>query len=277
MRLFDTHAHIQDDQFDADRDAMIQRARDAGLAGLIVLGVDVVTSRQAIELARANDFIFAAAGCHPHDADNMDGAAFDALAELAQQPEVVAVGEIGLDFYRNLSGREKQIEVFERQLEVARDAGKPVAVHCRDAQGEMLPIIQKWSRASGGSLSGGRPLGVMHYFSGDVELGQRYASLGFMISVHTAITHPKSERLREVARSLALDVLVVETDSPYGAPQSIRGQRNEPANVLAAVERIAEVRGEPVERVAEATTENALRLFGIESRLTQPAQTRMGS
>jgi TatD DNase family protein len=277
MRLFDTHAHIQDDQFDADRDAMIQRARDAGLAGMIVLGVDLFSSQQAVDLASANDFIFAAAGCHPHEADSMDDEALAALAELAHQPEVVAVGEIGLDFYRNLSSRERQIEVFERQLETARDAGKPVAVHCRDAQDAMLPIVEAWSRSMGGSLPGGRPLGVMHYFAGDAELGERYVSLGFMISIHTSITYPKSDRLREVARSLPLDVLVVETDSPYGAPQSLRGQRNEPANVLAAVEKIAEVRGEPIERMAEATTANALRLFGIESRLTQPAGSRRKS
>ena len=274
MRLFDTHTHIQDEAFDSDRVAVIQRARDAGMAGMIVLGVDVATSQQAVGLARANDFVFAAAGCHPHDADKMNDATLDALAELAQQPDVVAIGEIGLDFYRNLSSHEKQIEVFQRQLETAREAGKPVSVHCRDAQGSMLPLIEEWSRSLGGGLPGGRPLGVMHYFAGDVELGKRYASLGFMISVHTSITYPKSDQLRDVARRLPLETLVVETDSPYGAPQSLRGKRNEPANVLAAVEKIAEVRGEPIERIAEATTANALRLFGIESRLTQPAGSR---
>ena len=277
MRLFDTHAHIQDKQFDNDRDDIIRRALDSGLVGMLLLGVYVATSLQAIELARANDFVYAAAGCHPHDADQMDDAALDALAALAAQPEVVAVGEIGLDFYRNLSGREKQIEVFRRQLELAREVSKPVAVHCREAQDEMLPIIEEWARRAGGSVSGGQPLGVMHYFSGDAVLGAHYASLGFMISIHTSITYPKSDQLREVARKLPLDMLVVETDSPYGAPQSMRGKRNEPANVRAAVEAIAEVRGEPPERIAEATTENALRLFGIESRLTQPTGIRSNS
>lgn len=277
MRLFDTHTHIQDAQFDVDRHDVIRRARDAGLAGMLVLGVDVATSLQAVELARANDFVFAAAGCHPHDADSMDDEALDALAELAAQPDVVAVGEIGLDFYRNLSSREKQIEVFRKQLDLARELAKPVAVHCRDAQDEMLPIIEEWSRGLARAFPDGRPLGAMHYFSGDAALGAHYVSLGFMISIHTSITYPKSDRLREVARSLPLDALVVETDSPYGAPQSMRGKRNEPAQVLAALETIAEVRGEPLERIAEATTGNALRLFGIESRLTQPTGTRSKS
>ena len=277
MRLFDTHTHIQDAQFDAARDDVIARARDAGLAGMLVLGVDVPTSQQAVELARANGFVFAAAGCHPHDANGMDDQALATLAELAAQPDVVAVGEIGLDFYRNLSSREKQIDVFRRQLDLARELAKPVAVHCREAQDEMLPIIEEWSRGLGGAFPGGRPLGVMHYFSGDAVLGAHYVSLGFMISIHTSITYPKSDRLRGVARSLPLAALVVETDSPYGAPQSTRGKRNEPANVRAAVETITEVRGEPFERIAEATTENALRLFGIESRLTQPAETRSTS
>jgi TatD DNase family protein len=275
MRLFDTHAHIQDAQFDADRADVIQRARDAGLAGMLVLGVDVATSQQALQLAQENDgFVFAAAGCHPHDADGMDDEVFAILAELARRPEVVAIGEIGLDFYRDLSPRDTQVAAFRRQLELARDVGKPVAVHCREAQNEMLPIVEAWSRRI---LPTDQPLGVMHYFSGDAELGTYYVALGFMISIHTSITHPKSAQLREVARSLPLDALVVETDSPYGAPQSMRGKRNEPAQVMAAVEAIAEARGESRERLAEATTANALRLFGIESRLTQPAGTRIRS
>ncbi len=280
MQLFDTHAHLQDSRFDADRDDVIQHARDCGVAAMLVLGVDVATSQQAIELADAHpDVVFAAAGCHPHDADVMDDGAFAALTELVARPEVVAVGEIGLDFYRNLSERQKQIAVLLQQLDMAKDLEKPVAVHCRDAQDELLPIMEDWSRHAGGAMRqgrplGARPLGVMHYYSGDAILAAYYAALGFMISIHTSITYPKSDQLREVARTLPLDVLVVETDSPYGAPQARRGKRNEPAHVLAAVETIAELRGETLERVAEATTENALRLFGIESRLTQPAGNR---
>jgi TatD DNase family protein len=268
MGLFDTHAHLYDKRFRNEINNVIARARDAGLAGLVTLGEDVETSAACVELARANEgFVFAAAGCHPHSADAMDETSLAAIRALAMQREVVAVGEIGLDFYRNLSSKEKQIDVFRWHLELASELGKPVAVHCREAQAEMRPIVDAWVR----DLTAERPLGVMHYFSGDAEEATHYARLGFMISIHTSITYPKSDVLRGVARSLPLESLVVETDSPYGAPQAIRGQRNEPAQVRAAVELVAELRGEPVERVAEATTANALRLFGIESRLTQPA------
>jgi len=263
LRLFDSHTHLQGSEFDADRDDVLARARDAGLAGLLVLGWDVPSSEQAIALAEAHPGVLAAAGCHPHDADGMDDAALSKLAELARHPSVAAVGEIGLDFYRNFSPHDQQIEVFRRQLETAAEVGKPVAIHCREAHDTLFPLVEAWSRRLGGRLPGGWPLGVMHYFSGDVGLGLRYVELGFLISLHCSVTYPKNQRLQEVARRLPLDALVVETDSPFGAPQSRRGQRNEPAYVSEAVAKIAELRGAPAERVAEATTENALRLFAL--------------
>jgi TatD DNase family protein len=271
-RYFDTHCHIQGSEFDNDRDAVIARARDADLAGMLVLGVDLESSEAAIALADGHEGVYAAAGCHPHNAGKMDEASLAKLAELAASPTILAVGEIGLDFYRNLSVREKQIEVFERQLQLAAKVGKPVAVHGRDAHETLLPIIESWSRNLGGSLPGSRPLGVMHYFSGDAELGQRYVALGFMISIHCSVTYPRNEQLHDVAAKLPLEALVVETDSPYGSPQSRRGQRNEPAYVLDAISKIAELRGESIERVAEATTANALRLFGLAGRASMTAE-----
>lgn len=262
LRFFDTHCHIQGSEFGRDREAVLSRAREAGLAGMLVLGVDVASSEAAIALAEANPGVFAAAGCHPHDADKMDDASLKRLAELARNPAVVAVGEIGLDFYRNFSEHESQISVLGRQLETAAEVGKPVAVHGRDAHQALFPIIEAWSRRIGGALPDGRPLGVMHYFSGDAELGQRYVALGFLISIHCSVTYAKNKQLQDVAVKLALEAIVVETDSPYGAPQSRRGKRNEPAYVADAVAQIAELRGEPVERVAEVTTANAERLFG---------------
>jgi TatD DNase family protein len=271
MRLFDSHTHLQEREYDADRREVIERAREAGLAGMLVLGLDVASSERAIALAQVERGVFAAAGCHPHNAGEMDETSLARLAELARDPRVVCVGEIGLDFYRNLSPRERQIEIFERQLEIAADVSKPVAVHCRDAQEALLPIVEAWSKRVGGRFAGGGALGVMHYFSGGVEMAARCVELGFLISVHTSITYPKSERLADVARALPLGALVAETDSPYGTPQSKRGQRNEPAYVIEAVERIAELRGEPVERVAEATTENALRLLGVSAAVAGKA------
>jgi TatD DNase family protein len=272
VSLFDSHTHLQASEFDADRDEVLVRARDAGVVGLLVLGWDVPSSEQAIALAEAHPGVLAAAGCHPHDADTMDDASLAKLAELARHPSVAAVGEIGLDFYRNFSARETQVQVFQRQLETAAGVRKPVAIHCREAHDALLPLVEAWSLRLGGRLPDGRPPGVMHYFSGDVELGRRYVELGFVISLHCSVTYPKNERLQHVARELPLDALVVETDSPYGAPQSRRRQRNEPAYVAEAVAKIAELRGEPVERVAQATTENALRLLAS----TRPASATAG-
>lgn len=273
MRLFDTHCHIQGPEFDADRDAVLDRAREAGLTGLLVLGTDLATSEQAVALAEAHEDVLAAAGYHPHDAEQADEASLARLAELAALPSVAAVGEIGLDLSRDLSSRARQIEVFRHQLDLAAELGKPVAVHCREAHSTLLPIVEEWSGRMSGGLADGRPLGVLHYFSGDAELAWRYVELGFVISIHCSVTYPQSERLRSVARKLPLATLVVETDSPYGAPQSRRGQRNEPAYVGEAVALIAELRGEPAERVAEATTENALRLFAA---VAQTARQSVG-
>lgn len=261
MRLFDSHTHIQAPEFNGDRHDTIERARAAGVHDQLVLGWDVPSSKSALALVDAEPGIIAAAGCHPHDAQHMDDESLDLLAELAADPRVAAVGEIGLDFFRNLSPRETQIEVFMRQLETARDVGKPVAIHCREASDALQPIVEEWSVSMGNRLAGGRPIGVMHYFSGDVALGEHYAELGFLISIHTSVTYPKAQRLQDVARQLPLYCLVVETDSPYGPPQSRRGQRNEPAHVEATVAKIAELRNEPAERIADATTENAMRLL----------------
>jgi len=273
MPLFDSHSHIQMSQFDGDRDAAIRRARDAGLVGQIVLGTDVASSMSAINLATAEPDVYAAAGCHPHDAKNMDEASLDKLAELAGDPHVAVVGEIGLDFFRNLSPHDVQIDILNRQLELAGNVSKPVALHGRKAHQALFPFIEAWSRRMGGRLPDGRRLGVMHYFDGDLELGRRYADLGFFISIHCSVTYPNAGALAAVAAGLPLDVLLVETDSPYGPPQSRRGQRNEPAYLEEAVVRIAQLRSEKIERVAETTTANALRLLGV-TDVAQPALER---
>ena len=276
MALFDSHSHIQMSQFDNDRDAAIRRARNAGLVGQLVLGTDVASSISAIELATAEPDVYAAAGCHPHDAKDMDEASLDKLAQLAEDPHVAVVGEIGLDFYRNLSPHDVQIDVLNRQLELAGNVNKPVALHGRQAHQALLPFVEAWSRRMGGRLPDGRKLGVMHYFDGDLELGRRYSDLGFFISIHCSVTYPNAGTLAEVAAELPLDVLLVETDSPYGPPQSRRGQRNEPAYVEEAVVKIAQLRNEKIERVAETTTANALRLLGL-TDVVRPTLERTGA
>jgi TatD DNase family protein len=264
MRLVDTHSHIHDREFDADRAATIVRARNAGVEAIVALGVNAANSRAAVELAEQHGVVFAAAGVHPHDAKDATDVDLDALEELARHPRVVMVGEVGLDFYRNLSPRDVQLRVLRRQLASAARVSKPVAVHAREAHSSMLPLIEEWSGDLGGALPDGRPLGVMHYFSEDAALALRYIELGFVISVHTSVTHPKATQLVDVVRQAPLEHLVLETDSPYGAPQSHRGKRNEPAYVADAAVKVAEIKGVPVEDVGETTTTNALKLFGLE-------------
>lgn len=263
MRLIDTHCHIHDGAFAADRDAALDRARAAGVELMVTLGSNATDSREALALAERRPDVLAAAGVHPHDAAEATDADLDALEEMARRPRVAMIGEIGLDFYRNLSPRDRQVAVLRRQLETARRVGKPVAVHAREADEEMLAVLSAWSRELGGALPDGRPLGVMHYFSGDAAAARGYVDLGFMISVHTSVTHPKAAMLAEVARALPLEHLVLETDSPYGAPQRYRGTRNEPAYVAEAALRVAELKGLSVEQVAETTTANAERLLGV--------------
>lgn len=276
MRIFDSHSHIQMSQFDGDRKAAIRRARDAGLVGQLVLGTDVASSISAIELATAEPDIYAAAGCHPHDAKDMDEASLNKLAELAEDSHVAVIGEIGLDFYRDLSPHDVQINILNQQLELAGTLGKPVALHGRQAHEALLPFVRAWSRRMDGKLPDGRRLGVMHYFDGDLELGKQYADLGFFISIHCSVTYPNADTLAEVAAKLPLDVLLVETDSPYGPPQSRRGERNEPAYLEESVVKIAQLRNEKIERVAEITTANALRLLGI-TDIAQPQLERAGA
>lgn len=263
MRLVDTHSHIHDTGFDRDRDAVIERARAAGVETILTLGVDAADSRLAIALAERNEGVRAAVGVHPHEAAEATEADLDALEEMARHPGVVAVGEIGLDFYRDLSPRDRQIEVLRRQLRTAATVARPVAVHAREAHDDMMPILTEWSHQMGGRLPDGRPLGVMHYFSEGPALALRYIELGFVISVHTSVTHPMARQLRDVVRQTPIEHLVIETDSPYGAPQACRGKRNEPAFVIEAAKQIAAIKSMPLASVAAATTANALRLLGL--------------
>jgi TatD DNase family protein len=262
--LFDTHTHLQLREFNRDREAALERAWQAGLEAIVVLGVDVASSEAAIALAEANPRVYAAVGCHPHDAARLDREGWRRLEELTRRPGVVAVGEIGLDLYRNLSPREDQVRVLEQELALAAELRLPVAVHCREAQEEMYPVLERWSETARPLFGEGRPIGVMHYFSGDLDRARRYVEMGFLISIHTSVTYPGSQRLREVAAGVDMGCLLLETDSPYGAPQSRRGKRNEPAYVAEAAACVAELRGMTAEEVARQTTENAVRLFGLQ-------------
>ena len=269
--LIDTHAHLQLPEFDSDRQEVLFRAWSAGLSAIVVVGVDLATSQQAIDLARTDPRLFATAGVHPHDAKYWADGSRDRLAELCETGSVVAIGEIGLDFYRNLSPPDVQVQAFLQQLEIAADAGLPVVVHSRNADIETYSILSEWA-ARQHTLQ--PPLGVMHCFAGDADLALRYVDLGFVISLPGPITYPRADRLTAVAAAIPLDSMVVETDCPFLPPQSHRGNRNEPAYISETVARIAEIRGTAASTVATVTTAAAARLFRLS--LADPAPVPTG-
>ncbi len=262
MQFIDTHAHIQEPEFKDDFGDVLQRAGEAGVVSVVVPGVDLETSFAAADLAREYVGLYATAGFHPHEASDLNAHAIEQIEALLVQNDVVAVGEIGLDYYRLHSPRETQVKVFEQMLALAERYTLPVSVHCRDAWEDMASMLQPWAQRVSARYAG-EPLGVMHYFSSNVDDARRYIDLGFLISIHASVTHPKSEALREVAAALPLETLVVETDSPYGAPQAYRGKRNEPSYVVEAAKAIAGLHSVSLEAVASHTTANARRLFRL--------------
>lgn len=250
--LVDSHAHIQLDKFDADRGAVLERAQEAGVHAIMVIGFDMETSRGAIALAEEHGQIYATVGMHPHDAKDLDDETVRIFRDLAAHPKVVALGEMGLDYYRDLSPRPIQKAAFERQLDLAEELDLPIVIHNREAYHDILPILQ---------ARRGRVRGVMHCFSGDVEIMHESLALGFYIGVGGPVTYRKSDVLQEVAQKVPTDALLVETDCPWLAPQFRRGKRNEPAYVRATAEKIAELRGISLEEIGETTTQNFEELF----------------
>lgn len=266
--LFDTHCHLQDPAFDGAGREMAQRARAAGVAGMLVLGYDAQSNLAALELA--GEGVYPAVGYHPHDAREFSPAAMGVLAAQAARPEVVAIGEIGLDFYRDLSPHDVQRAALDAQLDLAAALAKPVCLHSRAAEGEMHPHLAAYVRRSP-LAAAGRPVGVMHCFAGTLEQALGYVKLGFLVSVACTVTYPANDEGRRIAAGVPLDSLVIETDSPYLPPQTLRGKRNEPANASAAAQAIAAVRGLSFDEVAAATTRNAERLFGVAVSPAVPA------
>jgi TatD DNase family protein len=263
--LIDTHAHLDFSRFDADREAVITRAREAGLVAIINAGTSLASSRASVALAEKHDFIYATVGVHPNNAGShktpmVTREVLDELRELASHPKVVAIGEIGLDYYRDHSPHRVQRRAFARQLGLAAELGLPTVVHCRNAKGrhraltDVLTALKKWPWPG---------VGVIHSYSAGPKYLTEIVELGFSIGLSGPVTFPKAKDLHAVAQTVALRSLLVETDCPYLCPVPYRGKRNEPAFVQHVVEAIAGARDIPKEQVAEATTRNALRLFGI--------------
>jgi TatD DNase family protein len=251
-QIVDSHAHLDFSQFDDDREATIERARDAGLVAILNVGTDLASSRAAVALAEQYDFIYATVGIHPHDAKAVTPAVLEALRALADHEKVVAVGEIGLDYYRDLSPRPVQRRVFADQLALASELNLPVVIHSRDAHDDVLATLEGWE--------GG---GVFHSYAGGPERLDQVLDLGFLVGISGPVTFRNAHRLREVAAAVPLGRLLVETDAPFLTPVPHRGQRNEPAYVRHVAEAIARQRGASYDTVAQRVTENFGHLFRV--------------
>ncbi|MCX7704574.1 MAG: TatD family hydrolase, partial [Planctomycetota bacterium] len=251
-------SHLDFEEFDSDREEAIHRALDAGVKVIINVGASLDSSRKAVELAHKYKSVFAAVSVHPHDAQNVDDSVLYEIDSLAGDPRVVAIGETGLDFYRNLSARDVQERVFSAFIEIARKHNKPLIVHSRDSTAEAIEFIAKNRLPAGG---------VFHCFSSSVENAKRLFSLGFLISVAGNITFSNAEKLRFKISQLPLENLMLETDCPYLAPHPFRGRRCEPLYIPLIATQIAQLFNTTVEIVAEVTTRNALKLFRISEDL----------
>ena len=270
--LIDTHAHLEMREFSDDRDDVIQRAREAGVEYIVTIGTTVESSRDAVMLADKYDFIYAAIGIHPHEVKDILHPAYEILRHFAQHKKVVAYGEVGLDYHYEHSPRTDQKRKFRDMLREARELGLPVIIHDRDAHEDTLQILsEEWSPDLGG---------VMHCFSGDLEMANKVIEMGFSISIAGPVTFPKAVSLREVVRQIPIEHMLIETDSPYLAPQPVRGKRNEPAYVRHTAEAIAAIKGLTFDDVARITSFNAMQLFGIGSisgrgRITYPIRNSL--
>ena len=285
--LFDTHAHLHDPWIGDELPDVMARALEAGVERIVTIGCSLEDSRNAIAVAEQYDNVWATVGLHPHDAKDWNTDLEAEFRRLAAHERVVAIGEIGLDFYRNLSPHADQYRAFEGQLGLADELELPVVIHSRDAHEDTFGLLEDWAQshsppAAGEQMSrldsssppalrgemsrrdrGGSPLGVIHCFSGDADLAHRYHDLGFLISFAGPVTYPKNDALREAAKNLPIEAIVIETDAPYLSPQPRRGKRNEPANIRLTAEHIAEVREEPIGAVARQSNSNALGLFQL--------------
>lgn len=256
--IIDTHAHLDMDQYDADREEVIQRARDNGVDYILNIGCDVESSARSLELAEQYDFIYATAGIHPHDVKSIDDTTYAELRRLLAHPRMVAVGEIGLDYFKNYSPQDLQRTHFRNQLELAKELDKPIIIHCRDANEDMISILSEFYPANEKARSG-----IFHCFSGDQKLADKALEMGFYISFSGSVTFKKSDELRAVAKTIPADRLFVETDCPFLTPAPNRGKRNEPSFVHHTAQLVAEVRGLRVEDVQRTTELNFFELFGI--------------
>ena len=249
----DSHAHLEMKEFDPDRPRVIERALAKGLTGIITIGTDLESSHKALALAATYRNIWATVGVHPHDAASFRPEILPHLAKLTEDPLVVAVGEIGLDFYRNLSPPDRQRETFRHLVQLARTVALPIIVHDREAHEEVLAILREEKAQEVG--------GVFHCFSGDWEMARRCLDMNFFLSVTGAVTYKKGSVLEEVVQRAPLESLLLETDAPYLAPHPFRGKRNEPAHLIHTAEYVARIRGMTLSKLSQSILQNTYRAF----------------
>lgn len=260
MKFVDTHCHLNFSAYDEDRQQALQRAHDAGVTRIVIPAVDLKSIEEALQLATPENGIFVAAGIHPTSTANFTIEVLKTVRELANDARIVAIGEIGLDYYWDESPKSKQIEAFEAQLAVASDMDLPVIIHNRDSTDDVLRILEKWASQLKTPLRD-RP-GVMHSFSGDLPAAERAVAAGFYLGITGPVTFKKKvDELQRIVQHIPIDRLLVETDGPYLTPEPYRGRRNEPAYIPYIVRKIAELRGIDETEAAHVTTENANRLF----------------
>ncbi|WP_249596727.1 TatD family hydrolase [Peribacillus frigoritolerans] len=253
--LFDTHVHVNAEQFNEDLEDVIERAKEAGVDNMVVVGFDRPTIIRAMELIETYDFMYAAVGWHPVDAIDMTEDDLQWIEELSNHPKVVAIGEMGLDYHWDKSPKDVQMEVFRKQIRLAKKVGLPIIIHNREATADIVNILKEEEASRVG--------GIMHCFSGSAETALECINMNFYISLGGPVTFKNAKKPKEVAAAVPLGRLLIETDCPYLAPHPYRGKRNEPSYVKLVAEQIAEIKQLTIEEVSQATTENAKKLFGI--------------
>ncbi|MGE7596302.1 TatD family hydrolase [Peribacillus frigoritolerans] len=253
--LFDTHVHVNAEQFNEDLEDVIERAKEAGVDNMVVVGFDRPTIIRAMELIETYDFMYAAVGWHPVDAIDMTEDDLQWIEELSNHPKVVAIGEMGLDYHWDKSPKDVQMEVFRKQIRLAKKVGLPIIIHNREATADIVNILKEEEASRVG--------GIMHCFSGSAETALECINMNFYISLGGPVTFKNAKKPKEVAAAVPLDRLLIETDCPYLAPHPYRGKRNEPSYVKLVAEQIADIKQLTIEEVSQATTENAKKLFGI--------------
>lgn len=255
IELIDTHVHLMDKQFVKDLPQVLERARAAGISKMVNIGYDLSSGQEGVAMAEREEGLFAVVGIHPHDAVTCTSRALKEMENMAKNPKVVALGEMGLDYYRDLSPRDVQKEAFREQLRLAKRLNKPVVIHDRDAHQDVMEILKEEKVIEIG--------GVMHCYSGSWEMAREAMKMDLYISIAGPVTFNNARRLQDIGKLVPLNRLLIETDCPYLAPEPYRGKRNEPAYVVKVAEKIAELKGITLESLAAATTDNAGKLFGI--------------